>query len=187
MGCLEDIKYVKEAALSQLKMHICDESCSEQALGEVADIVKDMCESEYYCTVTKAMEESVNDPYAGVYGYSNPRMKMPDMRGYRPFVDQQPYINEYLGIEDRMGYNPTASSTHSDMNQYGKAFREYERSRKHYTATKDESDKMEMQKHMNEHIRDIITTVRQMWKESDQEQKMHLKHDMQSLLEDMKE
>lgn len=189
MSCIDDMKYVKVTMLATLKRHCCDEGVDAKELGEVADIVKDMCEAEYYCKVTEAMEKGVEDPYSDFYGYDKWPIRS-NMYGYRPFVDQEPYIHDYLGmnrngmtVSDRMGYD-----MHNEYSpQYGKAYMEYERSRKHYTRTKDENDKKDMNKHMDEHIRDMIATVRQMWSDAEPAQKMHLKNDIQSLLDSMKD
>lgn len=191
---MDDICRIKEQMIGQLTTACCNlERADTKELGEVADIIKDLAEAEYYCKVVEAMNEGAEDPYSGMYGY-------------RPFVSQQPYIRDYLGMErrgmsmgDRMGYDPNMDSMWNDRSvkgyhpdeftdpQYGKAYREYELSRKHFTKTGDANDKVEMTKHMNEHVRDTITTLRQMWKEADPEMRKHLKTDLQSLLDTMKE
>lgn len=178
MSCKDDMSYIKEEMLFMLKEHCRNPQANATELGMVSDIVKDMCEAEYYCTVIEAMNKPV----------------IPPLAGYGPIVDKQPYIHDYLDmtVGERMGYNPTSTVMHpTDTAQYGRAYREYERARKHFTATKDENDKKEamkeMKKHMDEHTRDVITTFRQMWSDADPEQRMRLKHDIQTLLEDMKE
>lgn len=80
------------------------DTADTKELGEVADIIKDLAyaekccyESCYYKTVIDAMEEG-SEPR---YGYSRPYYNnygngRNNMMGYKPMIDQEPYINGYL-------------------------------------------------------------------------------------------
>lgn len=69
--------------------------------------------------------------------------------------------------------------------RYGKPFNEYRMSKKHYTQTKSPADKNEMTSHVNEHIADMVTTVREMWKDADTELKKQMKASLTGLLGEM--
>ena len=56
---IEKLKSIQECLASAAEAQIYDlENVDAQELGEVIDIIKDIEETIYYCTVTKAMEES---------------------------------------------------------------------------------------------------------------------------------
>lgn len=81
--------------------------------GEIADIIKDLAMTEKYCyescyykSVVEAMENGGD--YDERYGYNtnrNSRGQYSSNRGsygYRPMVDQEPYVDAYL--RGNMGY-----------------------------------------------------------------------------------
>lgn len=56
---IEKLKSIQECLASAAEAQIYDlENVDAQELGEVIDIIKDIEETIYYCTVTKAMEDS---------------------------------------------------------------------------------------------------------------------------------
>ena len=80
------------------------ESINTNELGEAIDMIKDLaeaekycCESMYYRTVIDAMD-GANETYR--MGYDSRRVMN------KPFIDQEPYIEDYLdGEMERMGYS----------------------------------------------------------------------------------
>ena len=209
--------------------------------GKVIDMIYDISkaekncyEAEYYKTVIEAMEDAEEERY----GYTRYPRKRP-MPWYKPLVDQEPYIEDYLddieyGGSMRMGYtgpwvdhrsggkhDDGRSGKHGDVAgdydgqrgvgkfpshrgehheeeyeeeyieklkedmRYGKPFNEYRMSKKHYTQTKSPADKNEMTSHANEHIADVVTTVREMWKDADTELKKQMKASLTGLLGEM--
>lgn len=223
-NCLRDLCDIAECLTSKLKSEVkngVSELDTEEAF-KAADIIKDMKEAiyysfkaekcyyekEYYKTVIEAMEKEDADT-SDRYGYNHYHTgsgrfatKGNGMRvGYRPYIDQEPYIDAYLHNPDfkddmRMGYNglsDTTSTTMADrlardteMNRYGKAYNEYRTAKKHYTQTKSTEDKDRMNSHANEHMRDLITTTREMWDDADPVMRTRMHKDLNALLEDMK-
>lgn len=203
----KDICEIKENLVAALKMHInhgIDQADAKEA-GEVADIIKDLAEaekacyeSEYYKTVIKAMHEKGENEFEedeAQYGYrpSKTRHKpypdtyMGDI--YRkPYLDQEPYIDDYLGNE-RMGYhiNRTSSGRFKSGHnpRHGQAYNQYQESRRGYMDTHSEDDKYEMNVHAQEHVADTIATIRDIWKSADPELKKRIKADFTSLLSEM--
>lgn len=56
---LEKMKHLKETLMCLVEQQMCDLSeVDASELGEVIDMIKDLDEAEYYCTVVKAMENS---------------------------------------------------------------------------------------------------------------------------------
>lgn len=88
----------------------------------------------------------------------------------------------------RSGYTEEEYEEEMEMMRdmrYGKPFNEYRTSKKHYTQTKSQADKNEMTSHANEHIADMITTTREMWKDADADLKKQMKASLTGLLGEM--
>lgn len=84
--------------------------------------------------------------------------------------------------DDRMGYKS------NDMMmdpRYGQAYNEYRNRRRHYTETKSSEDKKEMDVHAEEHVRDTIATIRDIWGDADPMLKKRMKEDFTKLLSEM--
>ncbi len=98
------------------------ENVDTKEMGEVVDILKDLCEAEYYAKISKAMDESEygeDYDWKGRKGYDSYRYKngrfAPKGKGMRIGYDEPPYYHmmpEYDmdGMErmrdmDRMSYN----------------------------------------------------------------------------------
>ena len=61
---IEKLKSIQECLASAAEAQIYDlENVDAQELGEVIDIIKDIEETIYYCTVTKAMKEGVENTH----------------------------------------------------------------------------------------------------------------------------
>lgn len=158
-------------------------------LGEVIDMIKDLAEAEkdcykavYYKTVTEAMEEESD----GRYGYTK--------RIYRPYVDHEPYLDEYLNHDPsmenfKMGYNPPRgkpiSMDRMSDTRYGKAYNEYKAARRGYTTTNDAMFKDEMNTHAMEHVSDTLATIREIWKNADPDLRKRIKTDFTNLISEM--
>lgn len=190
------------------------EQMETKEVGEAVDIIKDFAEAKKYCMealyyqkVTEAML-SYEEPR---YGYNNRRygngQYAPKGSGSYGYWDSK------MGMvmdEDwnNMGYNNTSSGrgrTRSDnMNQgyysnaqwepaggedydprYGRSYNEFCKNRKFYTATRSEEEKRQMDKHAEEHVQDIIVSVKDIWKDADPNLKKHMKEQMTKLLGEM--
>ena len=72
---LEDIKKIKQDVLRFMEQEVGkygNGRMDTKQVGDLADVVKDLAEAEYYCTVAEAMGQ-------GSQGYTRP---MDDMMGY---------------------------------------------------------------------------------------------------------
>lgn len=72
---MERLKNIKNSLISCVESQMGDlRNADAQELGEVIDMVKDMEEAIYYCTITKAMEENKEEEkYRKHYGEYLPR------------------------------------------------------------------------------------------------------------------
>lgn len=184
-------KWVKhETAKGAQSIEIAEFGQAVDALKDLSEAKKNCMEACYYEKVIEAMEEGVD----AVYGYNNRHYKNGEfaprgrgsMMGYKPYMDQEPYIDAYLHDPDfkrnmsRMGYADTTRTM--EHPRYGKAYNEYLEARKHYTSTNSMKDKEEMNSYANEHLNDTIASFRDIWKNSDVDLKRKFKLDLTSLL-----
>lgn len=92
----------------------------------------------------------------------------------------------------RTGSNNMNQGYHGEMQwdpdydpRYGKSYNEFCKNRKFYTATKSEEEKKQMDKHAEEHVQDIIVSVKDIWKDADPNLKKHMKEQMTHLIGEM--
>lgn len=172
----EDIRCMKERMANYLKSHIDAglEQLPTDEVGKIADIIKDLSEAEYYCSVVEAMDEVDEDE---MYGYSKPKMpkaKFPKNKSRA--TRDWPYVHSYLNDPDfteqmRMGYHSTSV--------YGKSYDEYE-------TAKSMSDRDTMNARMSEHVKNFCMTVKEMWTDADPVLRAKMKTDLQNMINDLK-
>ena len=167
---IEKLNLIKEtlACAAEAQMQNL-ETVDAKELGEVIDIIKDIEETIYYCTVTKAMEESAYKPYT------------PEENGRSYFIDkvrhQPPYRDDwndsYLNYyeEEKTGAHSTNHTSNNSYTEkeYPHAFEDARdgksyRSRRMYMEAKethqDKSTQMrELEKYMQELTQDVIEMV----------------------------
>ena len=67
---MERLKHIKETLMGCIESQLGHlESVDAKELGEVVDMVKDLEEAMYYCTVTKAMEGKEKEKMGDTYHY----------------------------------------------------------------------------------------------------------------------
>lgn len=203
-----DLKEAGCTLMSWLKMGL-SQGCENANVEEMESVVnmvhhiaeakRNCMEAKYYETVVEAMEEGGEE---GRYGYNSYRMSNGQyapkgsgsrVRGYRPYLDQEPYIDGYLNdpyFRDNMKYGYAEWKPMMDVNpshdeRYGKAYNDYQTAKRHYTETNSRSDKEEMTTHAMEHVNDTISTLRDIWKSADPELKKRMKTDLTNLTTEM--
>lgn len=192
---IEELKTIQNSLISALSSEIDKgiECVNTKEASEVIDMIKDISKTEknyyescYYKEVIEAMEkQDKNNEYS-------------NYMTYKPYIDKEPYINEYLKnpsfMENRrMGYHPSESeinhtqefSDKKQLDKYGKTYNEYQVAKNNYMNSRSMNDKQEMDKKALEHINDAITCVKNMWREADPELKKHIKTNFSNLLAEM--
>lgn len=178
-----DICKIKDAAICWMNSAICQgmDCLDAKEVGEVADIIKDMCEAEkyimeadYYKKVTKAMDEESEKPeWMESMGYTptrpmrnyNGRTHMPPSYGYtppyRPYVDQEPYIDKYLSKMDKRWYTDDHEIADGWMVKPKDG---------HYTS---------------KHLDKLIESVNDMWDDSDPDLRIKIRDELNELISKM--
>lgn len=101
------IDNIKCQMLSMVEGQMGNLQCVDaKELGEVIDIIKDLEEAKYYCTITKAMEEKAEQPSQISYYFqeSNPRRLEPY------YMDRERDMDRY---NNRMYYSSGSSGNSS--------------------------------------------------------------------------
>lgn len=89
----EQLKAFKETLISKVMSANLDE-CNAKELGEVVDMIKDIEEAEYYCSIVKAMEDSKKN--------SEDQEKI--NAAIRASETERNYYGGRVNYPDRMGY-----------------------------------------------------------------------------------
>ena len=106
---MEQLKSMKETLMRCVQGEIGDlKSADAQELGAAVDMIKDLSEAIYYCTITEAMEYKEKNEEKEHYYYP---MERGSRRGYSDYMIDYPY---YMRDMDRgmgrMYYNGDSSS-----------------------------------------------------------------------------
>lgn len=101
---MEQLKHMKETLAScvqnQISGHLSEVNAAE--LGAAVDMIKDLSEAIYYCTITEAMEEQEEKEE---HGNGNGHRYNSNMRYYSPRMMEYPYPIEYYDPRYRERYN----------------------------------------------------------------------------------
>lgn len=130
------------------------EAINAEEMGEVVDMLKDLSEAKYYCSVVLAMQEEqepmgynpnryADGRYAPKYGYEEPIRTQP-MRA------------------DRMGYGGTARDR-------------YHEARMGYQSHSTADNRRMMEQAADEHMQEFEAFLREMWEDADQRQRNKMK------------
>lgn len=182
------IEYMKETLMSAIENqlgHI--ESVDAKELGEVVDMVKDLEEALYYCTITKAMHKKEENGY------------MPEERRYYWDRDiDKPYYNRmYYGDGNGSSHGGSGGSSryysHGDSGYMERPYPMSEgrdsregrsgSSRKMYMETKEmHGDKMTNLKELEHYMKDLSEDVTEMIVDASPEEKQLLQRKLTSLV-----
>ena len=111
---MERLKHIKDTLMTQIEGQLGHLDCVDaEELGEVVDMVKDLEEAIYYCTITKAMEEKEKEPTRTTVYYTEPKYPM-----YPGPMGQQypPYDRDMDRRYGRMYYDGQGASSNGASN-----------------------------------------------------------------------
>ena len=195
---MERLKAMKERLMSCVEGQLNDlHNADAEELGEVVDMIKDLEETIYYCTVVEAMEDKEKEPsremmyYPVMYYNDNGNMSSSsrgngrgysDGRYYYPMKDWEPYYYGDAYSRGMRDYN----------NVYPRELRDYREgrsgsSRRMYMESKEmhegkEKQMAELEKYMQELSGDIMEMIN----DATPEEKQILSQKMTTLAEKIK-
>ena len=189
---IEKLKSIQECLASAAEAQVYDlENVDAQELGEVIDIIKDIEETIYYCTVTKAMKEGVenHDPEVMYYG-GHSSWKEKDMEGWS---DERRY---YEGKQsDHTSNNKTGHMSNQMGNgnsyytekEYPHAFEDPRegksyRSRRMYMESKEsKQDKTIQMRELEKYLQELAQDITEMIEDASAEERQYLSKKISAL------
>ena len=175
---MEQLKSIKECLVSQVQNQLGDiKKVNAKELGEVVDMIKDLEEAMYYCSIVEAMEKTQEEKEGNMY-YGGRRMyydsdsSMPTTGHnssisnghtsyYTPYMEYAPYMMRDEGWRE------------SHLPHDG---RSYQSRRMYMESTKDNS-----MKELEHYIKDLGDDLTDMIRDSSQEEKQILSTKLQQL------
>lgn len=203
---MDRLKQMKEHLTSVIDAQISGnlESVDAKELGEAVDMVKDLAEAIYYCTITEAMEESTKEEEMmaklGAAGgqmqpryYSDPRYSRgwkvePYMYGGDPMEMERMYYGGNSGSNSGSAASNNSGASHgSNMNtayyreqEYPVDFHDYREGRspmqrKMYMESKEmHQSKDASMRELEKYIQELSSDITEMIKEATPEEKQML-------------
>ena len=163
---MDKLKNIKCTLVSQVQSELTDmKKVNTKELGEVIDMIKDLEEAMYYCSIIQAMEDNKEDKeqkYSSINYYMEPGVK-----NYTPYMEYAPYMMRDEKWRDTRLYN-TADRTYNSRRMYMES--------KQNQATDQQS-----MKELEHYIKDLGDDLTDMIRDSSTEEKQVLSTKLQQL------
>lgn len=202
MSDIERLKSMKESLMSCVNGQLSDlKSANAEELGEAIDMIKDLSEAVYYCSIVEAMDDSKDEKKISeaVNAATDRQMY------YSPYTMYPMYRSRQLtGYDDssyydgssRRGYSGAGTGAGTSGNGGGRMYSDYRyptemrdyregRSgmmrRSYMEAQEQHQDKAKMIQEMEQYISELSTDVMDMIKSASAEEKQTLKTKLTTL------
>lgn len=168
---MEELKRIKEQLIGQVQAQMSNLPCVDaQELGEVIDMIKDLEEAMYYCTIIEAME--ANEEYSTTHYYDDKySKKYPKTKrtGHHPIEDD---IEEWDYYERE--YKPilTRDSREGKSPQRRKMYMESKALHK---------DKTTQLKELDKYIQDLSSDIVEMIEDASDDERAYLEKKISAL------
>lgn len=191
---MEMLKNMKSTLMGQAQAQMSNlNNVDAKELGEVIDMIKDLEEAIYYCTIVEAMEgKNKNDNSHGektMYYVPMPYYRDMDRNNGRLYYDDTLNYNKmyYDGSSGSNGGNSNASRNYREYNYYPYEMRDIREgrspmSRKSYMESKEmHHDKSKQMKELENYMQELTTDIVEMIKDASPEEKQILQKKLQTL------
>lgn len=155
-------------------------------LGEAIDMLKDLAEAKYYCSIVAAMEEETES-----MGYNNRRYASgryaPKGRGTMGYDSTMtgPW-GDWNANYDHMGYQGQNGSQGGSQGRYGMAYDRYRSARMGYQQSKTAPNKRMMDDAATDHLQEVMDSVRDIWADADAGQRVQMKNALVGFVNELK-
>lgn len=170
---MENMKEIKkrleESALAELNRGIENVDCEE--MYKVIDMIKDLAQAEYHCSIVKAMEEESEESERMYYTPRRSRRMTPEM--YRD------WDNATDGQMKRMYY----TDPHSDGMEWEESMGRSGMKRKRYYEVKNSGDNTTKMQTLEEYAKSLTEDVTEMVQGMNENEKQMLRTKMQTLIQ----
>lgn len=173
---MERLKNIKNSLISCVESQMGDlRNADAQELGEVIDMVKDMEEAIYYCTITKAMEENKEEAKY--------------RKHYEEYIPREVYYpSEWdRDVDKKFGRMYFTDSSQPTRSSYPSEFRDVREgrspiSRKMYMESKEmHKGTPQQMKELEKYIQELSQDIVEMIKDATPEEKVMLQQKLSTL------
>lgn len=173
------LEYMKETLINAVEMQLCDlEEVDTKELGEAIDMIKDLEEAIYYCTVTEAMKGSgeveweMKSSSEGKH-YNDKRMYSYPMM-HSDYDDRSLWTTH---MDDKMSYMDSGNWDHRDS----KEGRSYNSRRMYMEAKEMKKDKASQLRELEKYMQELSQDVVEMIADASPEEKQYLEKKISAL------
>ena len=190
---IEKLKSIQECLASAAEAQVYDlENVDAQELGEVIDIIKDIEETIYYCTVTKAMKESAennHEPETMYYG-GYPTYKEKNMGDYyddRRYYDGKGSHHTGTNSSGHMTGGAANGNSYYTEKEYPHAFEDMRegrsyRSRRMYMESREtKQDKAAQMRELEKYMQELAQDITEMIEGASPEERQYLSKKISAL------
>ncbi len=167
---MEKLKNIKCTLVSLVQNELSDvKKANAKELGEVIDMIKDLEEAMYYCSIIEAMEESKKEKESS-QSYNNINYYMEPSDGphhYTPYMEYAPYM-----MRDEKW---------RDARLYNSADRTYNSRRMYMESKQNQATDQQAMKELEHYIKDLGDDLTDMIRDSSPEEKQVLSNKLQQL------
>ena len=194
---IEKLKSIQECLASAAEAQVYDlENVDAQELGEVIDIIKDIEETIYYCTVTKAMKEGVEEyrepevMYYGGYRREHPSWREKDMGDWsdeRRYYDGKGSHHTSSNNSGHMSGETGNGNSYYTEREYPHAFEDMRegrsyRSRRMYMESKEsKQDKAIQMRELEKYMQELAQDITEMIEGASSEERQYLSKKISAL------
>lgn len=186
------LKHMKETLMCAVEMQLCDlGEVDTKELGEAIDMIKDLEEAIYYCTVTEAMNNPQKDKewkmdnehsrmyYGGEYSRMMPEYPMyAEQGGRRRREDGTFYMDGGSSGNNGQNYNSNGGQNSNNQMYYGRSYN----SRRMYMEAKDmKHDKATQLRELEKYMQELSQDITEMIADSSPEEKQYLEKKISAL------
>lgn len=200
---IKRLEHIKETLMCAVEMEICNlGEVDTKELGEVVDMIKDIEEAIYYCTVTEAMKGSGSEMEIEMekgengHHYNDKRIYY---NGFRPndnmmYADDERrrrsdgtfYRDPYPGSSMSGGhyppmYNDPAMNEDSMMMRNDKEGRSYNSRRSYMEAKEMKKDKASQLRELEKYMQELSQDITEMIADASPEEKQYLEKKISTL------
>ena len=185
--CMDSLKMMKQSlmACAQSQMGNLDKVDAKE-LGEVIDMIKDLEEAMYYCTITEAMEKkSEEEPIREYHYYTQPRYDERDMDrewGRMYYGDRSNNSTSSSGNGSSGGRSGGRYYTEPDSMMYDPKEGRSHQTRKTYMESKEmHKDKASQLKELEKYMQELTQDMVEMIEDASPEERQYLEKRVSAL------
>lgn len=181
------LEHMKETLMCAVEMQLCDLSeVDTKELGEAIDMIKDLEEAIYYCTVTEAMKHSDSEMEFEMKNGNGEGQHYRDSRKYYPMYSDYESRDIWTSrMGERMPYmengNGVSSNGEGWVHRDAKEGRSYNSRRMYMEAKEMRKDKASQLRELEKYMQELSQDIVEMITDSSPEEKQYLEKKISAL------